>query len=211
MAESTCMKAPPTSSGGFSLLELLIAVAVLAVILSVAMPSFAELAQTRRLTGLGEQLYAHLQQARSEAITRNTAVYANFAADGTTSWEYGISSANSLCDLSATAPTAGNACVLVVDDGDGTVDPGDGSVDADDLVLMRFTDAEYGDVTMSTSGFSSGNSQVAFDPVRGTASAAQIDLASASGRHLRLKVSLLGRITLCSPDGSVQNYAAAGC
>lgn len=189
-------------------MELLISIAVMGIIISVAVPNMAEFSVNQRLIGAAEQVYGHIQQARSEAITRNTTVYVNFDVDGTTSWEYGLSSANSLCDVSVTAPSSANACVMPVDDGDGNLDPGDGSVDTADLVLMRFTSTNYQDVAMDIANFSSGSTQLLFDPVRGTATSGQVTLESANGSLLRVTVSLLGRITLCSPDGSVDNYGA---
>ncbi|MEX2367665.1 MAG: GspH/FimT family pseudopilin [Pseudohongiellaceae bacterium] len=195
---------------GVTLLELLIAIAVLGIIISVAMPSFSEFGQTQRLIGAAEQVYGHIQQARSEAVTRSTNTYANFAVDGSASWEYGVS-VSSLCDLTLTDPATANACVIVVDDGDGVVDPGDGSVDTGDLVLMRFTSTDYDGVTMNIANFSSGSTQFVFDPVRGTSTSGEVNLASAGGKQLRVKVSLLGRVTLCSPDGSIPNYSSAGC
>ena len=196
---------------GFTLLELLISIAVLAIVISAALPSFTDNAQTQRLVGAAEQVYNHLQQARSEAIARSTDVYANFDVDGSTTWTYGISSANSLCDLSVTSPTTANACVIVVDDGDGTVDPGDGSVDSADLVLMRFSGTDYNDVSMDIASFSSGTTQFVFDPVRGTATSGQVNLTAANGKKARVKVSLLGRVVICTPDGSLPNYSSTGC
>jgi type IV fimbrial biogenesis protein FimT len=184
---------------GVSLLEILIAMAILGIIISVAMPGFSEFGANQRLIGLAEQVHGHLQQARSEAIARSTTVYANFAVDGTASWEYGVSSENSLCDLTVTAPTDADACVITVDDGDG-ID------NAADFVLMRFTSADYDDVAMNIASFSSATTQFVFDPVRGAASSGQVNLEGSTGRLLRVAVSLLGRVSICSPDGSVQNY-----
>lgn len=191
---------------GLSLLELLISVAVMGIIISVAVPNMAEFSVNQRLVGAAEQVYGHLQQARSEAVARNTAIYANFSVNGTTSWIYGLSSVNSLCNLAVTDPAFANACVMPIDDGDGNLDPGDGSVDPGDLILMRFTGGEYDDVAMGIAGFSSGTTQFLFDPVRGTATSGQVNLESANGSLLRVSVSLLGRVSLCSPDGSVDNY-----
>lgn len=202
---TSCKSKKPYSTG-LSLLELLISIAVMGIIISVAVPNMAEFSVNQRLAGAAEQVYGHLQQARSEAIARNTELYVNFAVDGTSSWIYGLSSVNSLCSLAVTDPATANACVMPIDDGDGNLDPGDGSVDTGDLVLMRFSGVEYDDVSMDIAGFSSGSTQILFDPVRGTASSGQVNLESSNGSLLRVAVSLLGRVTLCSPDGSVDGY-----
>jgi len=44
--------------------------------------------------------------------------------------------------------------------------------------------------------------------VRGTASSGQIELENSSGKQLRINVSRLGRVSICSPDDSIQNYRA---
>ena len=194
---------------GFTLLEMLIAMAILAIIITYAVPSMSTFYDNQRLMGATEQVYGHLQQARSEAVARNVTTYANFAVDGSDSWEYGVSSANSLCDLTATTPTTANACVISVDDGDGTLDPGDGSVDTGDLVLMRFTDADYDGVSMNIASFSSCTTQCVFDPLRGTSTSGQVNLTGNNGNNLRVTVSLLGRVAVCTPDGSMPNYL--GC
>lgn len=191
---------------GVTILELMIATAILAIIITVAIPSFSDIGDSQRVIGATEQIYNHIQQVRSESVSGNTAASINFAVDGTASWEYGFSTVNNLCDLTVTVPTTANACVIVVDDGDGTIDPGDGSVDADDLVLMRFTSTEWTDVSVSIALFSSGNTQIGFDPVRGTSTSGEINLQSGNGRDLRIEVSLLGRPTICSPDSDIPNY-----
>jgi type IV fimbrial biogenesis protein FimT len=195
-------------SAGFTLLEMLIAMAVMGIILTYAVPSMSTFYANQRLIGAAQQVYGHLQQARSEAVARNVTTYVNFAVDGTASWEYGMSSSNSLCDLTVTSPTTASACVITVDDGDGTLDPGNGSVDTGDLVLMRFTDTDYPNVTMNIASFSSGNTQVSFDPLRGTSTSGQVNLSS-NGNSLRVTISLLGRVAICTPDGTMPNYL--GC
>jgi len=196
------------TNAGFTLLEMLIAIAIVAIIVTVAMPNMSEVADTQRLIGATEQVYAHLQQARSEAVSRNTNTFVNFAVDGTGSWEYGISM-TSLCDLTVTSPTTADACVLVVNDGDAIIDPGDGSLDTGDLVLSRFNSTDYNDsLLMDIASFSSGSTQFVFNSLRGTATSGQVNLTSANGRNTRVSVSLIGRVTMCTPDDSVNNYSA---
>lgn len=190
-------------SAGLTMLELMITLAIIAIILSLSVPSFSSFRETQRLISAAEQVYAHLQQARSESIARNVPAYVNFNSDGSETWMYGISSVNSLCDVSITSPLSTGACVLIVDNGNGVTD-------AADFVLSRSGSAVFQDVSMEISNFSSGSTQIRFDPVRGMASSGQIDLQSNDGQ-LRIKVSLLGRVFLCSPDGSVAKYSSSGC
>jgi type IV fimbrial biogenesis protein FimT len=60
----------PRRNAGFSLPELLVVMAVAAVLLALAVPSFGAMADTVRLNALQSDLLAHLQLARSEAIKR---------------------------------------------------------------------------------------------------------------------------------------------
>ena len=189
---------------GVSLLEILIAMAILGIIVSVAIPGMSEFGANQRLLGAAEQVFGHLQQARSESVARNATVYVNFSASGTTTWTYGISTNNS-CTLTITDPATANACIITVNDGDTTYDGINGATDTGDRVLMRFPSSDYDDVEMGIASFSSGT-QIVFNPIRGTSSSGQINLEGSSGRQLRVAMSLLGRATICSPDGSVDAY-----
>lgn len=60
--------------GGFTLLELVITVAVLAITLSIAIPSFQGITNRNRLTAVANELSAALQLTRMEAIRRNARV-----------------------------------------------------------------------------------------------------------------------------------------
>lgn len=193
------------SAGGFTLLETLIATTILAILLMVSMPSFTTFYSNQRLIGAAEQVYNHLQQARTESVTRGQTVYVNFSAAGTTTWTYGMSSITSSCDLTKTAATDTGACVMVVNDGDSTVHGVSGGTDTDDLVLYRFASTDYTGVSMSVTG----GPEFTFTALRGMASAAgQVLLTGDNGNRLRVDVSLLGRVKLCSPSSSVQGYPA---
>jgi type IV fimbrial biogenesis protein FimT len=56
------------------MVELMVTVAVLAVLTAIAFPSLTALVNGNRLTGNANELLAALQIARSEAVTRNTTV-----------------------------------------------------------------------------------------------------------------------------------------
>ncbi len=62
---------------GVTLIELLIAIAVLAVLLAAGMPSFAEWTTNMRIRTVGESMLNGLKTARMEAVKQNTLVYFN--------------------------------------------------------------------------------------------------------------------------------------
>ena len=63
-----------TRPSGFSLIELLIAVAVLVVLISLAVPSFKIWLQNSQIRNAAESIQNGLQRARAEAVARNTSV-----------------------------------------------------------------------------------------------------------------------------------------
>ena len=212
MGNSMTMAGKGRRVKGFTLIELMVTLIVASIVLTLGVPGLQGFFDSKRLIDATEQVASHLQQARMEAIARSAPVgiTVNFSANGTTTWQYGVSH-TAACDLTKTTSTDLNACVIVTDDGDGTVDPGDGSVDAGDLVLMRFTNAEFDGVTMNAPVIAGGGTDITFDPVRGTAQAGDIKLISDGGRQLTVRVGILGQIRICSNDGSVQRYSTAGC
>ncbi|HEX2254978.1 MAG TPA: GspH/FimT family protein [Thermoanaerobaculia bacterium] len=63
-----------TKSRGFTLVELLVTVAVAVLALLLLVPALQSIFERRRLQGTAEQALAYLRQARYEAIQRNRAV-----------------------------------------------------------------------------------------------------------------------------------------
>jgi type IV fimbrial biogenesis protein FimT len=67
---------------GFSLIELMTAIAVAAILMAIAVPSFTALINGSRLTSQANELVASLQYARSEAIRLNRKVTLCPSSDG---------------------------------------------------------------------------------------------------------------------------------
>jgi type IV fimbrial biogenesis protein FimT len=79
------------SNKGFTLLELMVAIAVLAILLSIAVPNYnAQIAATR-LRADADNVVTALQLARSEAVTRRTQVTVSNLATGATVMQGGAS------------------------------------------------------------------------------------------------------------------------
>ncbi|NML60047.1 prepilin-type N-terminal cleavage/methylation domain-containing protein [Massilia sp. RP-1-19] len=67
---------------GFTLPELLAGVAVMAILATVAAPSFSELIAGQRVKSAASDVFASLLRTRSEAIKRNTAITLSPADEG---------------------------------------------------------------------------------------------------------------------------------
>jgi len=68
------MRHPSRRGAGFTLVELMVTIAVLAILLAIGIPAFASLIAANRLTSATNELVASLQTARTEAIRRNVRV-----------------------------------------------------------------------------------------------------------------------------------------
>ena len=73
---------------GFTLVELLIGIAVLAILITVAMPNFRSWTLNSQIRNAAESFRNGLQRARGEAVSRNTNVeLAILGGDTSTAWE----------------------------------------------------------------------------------------------------------------------------
>ena len=80
---------------GFTLIEMMVVIAIISIVASVAVPSFSSLFDKYRLRGAADALFGDLQAARMEAIRSNSTVYVNFVTGA--NWCYGMK-AGSSCD-----------------------------------------------------------------------------------------------------------------
>lgn len=66
----------PKEMAGFTLIELMIVVALLVIFATIALPSFSYLIKTNRTQSAASELASLLQYARAEAVTRNVDITA---------------------------------------------------------------------------------------------------------------------------------------
>lgn len=109
-------------AAGVTLIELLVTVAILAIILAIGVPSLREMQVRSQVGSITSDFANDVARARTEAISRNSCVTicasvdaANCAAAGNTNWQNGwIIFANPTCSTAITDPTANNSTLVAV-------------------------------------------------------------------------------------------------
>ena len=166
------------ASRGFSVLEVMVVVAIIGILLSVGLPSFFTYTQNMQVRSAAEQITAGLAIAKNEAIRRNS--QAELALNNNTGW--------TITEVTST----GNRNVLQ------SRDASEGSVN----VTSVFTPA--GTLTVTFNGMG----RVVSVNDDGTAPLTQIDLDNpmistvADRRSLRIVIPVGGAVRMCDPKVS---------
>jgi type IV fimbrial biogenesis protein FimT len=188
-------------SGGFTIIELMIVVTIMAIGIGLAIPSFRGLIERKQLGGATEAVFQHLQRAKTQAIKRSKPILVDFNVNGT-DWAIGFTDKMAGCDAEDT--TGADLC---------TVDENNdiGVADANNLV-MRVVGSDYRNVTMSQATafadpavfpgacVTTNGHQACFDFLRGLARTGQYEFDSANYK-LRVEVTMMGNIKVCLPSG----------
>lgn len=135
------IRRPRLVIGGFSLTELMITLAVLAIVLAVGFPTFQDMIQRNRVVAAANELVAALQTARMEAIRRGARVTLCPSNNGT-----------------ACAASTDWSRLLVFADADA-----DGSLDAGEVTIRDVTVANVNLVAQSSDKVIAGNNRIWFN------------------------------------------------
>jgi len=189
---------------GFTLVELLIAVAVVAVLVALAAPSFRDLILMQRMKGIHAQLVTDLQYARSEAVSSGAVVNIRVRPPTVPSemscyiifhhlnWNYGQFGAS--IDCNCTMP-AGSRCTAA-----GTRELRTVQIPANLAVKLSIPD-----VNRQGLAFSSRNGAMVLKTNEaGLASGLDFAVTSTidSARSVSAVVGMTGRPRICRPAGS---------
>jgi type IV fimbrial biogenesis protein FimT len=171
---------------GVSLIEASIAMAIAAICLGAAAPSFRGLIEKQRLDGAAAQLASDLHFARAEAVARNTPLRLTLhqAAWGTCYVIHTGAAHDCRCQATGSAICRGEADAVK------TVQwPSDQGISVQSAV-----------------------SSLLFDPLHGTSTpAGTLKVVAASGRAVHHVVNIMGRVRTCSPQGGAAVAGYRSC
>lgn len=187
---------------GFSLVELLVGMAILGVLLAIAMPAFSNWLRNARVRTAAESVQNGLQLARAEAVRRNTTIRFQL-----------VDTTDDSCALS----TAGPNWVVSFDDPVGAC-----ATPPSDTVAPRIIQLRSGAEGSADTALAADQSALVFNslgrltPVPGAN--ITINVASATGelclvdggpiRCLQINVTLGGQIRMCDPALAVGDAQA---
>lgn len=187
----------PAQHKGFTLIELMVTIAIAAILLTIGVPSLTSFFDRQKLIAAAEETYSNMQLAKIEALSRSADIYINVDG-GVNTWSYGFSTSPN-CDSNEEIKSDPDACFVLI----GT-----------ERDLMRWDNDEHDGIRLTT--YLDGTATegtTKFDSTRGMH---EIKLSQTTtereflfeyeGMKLSVIISKLGRILICSPDGSVGGY-----
>lgn len=160
---------------GFTLIELMIALAVLAIILSVALPNLRIMIANTQIRSVAESVRNGLQLARTEAVKRNESV--RFTLNADKSWQLG--------------------CVTIVADVDG-----DGQAECPAVIMAKgVKEGGGGSVTVVGAGQVTFTSLGTSAAIAGQLSQVNFTSTTTTGtKPLRITLGTGGNARMCDPS-----------
>ena len=178
---------------GFTVVELMISLVLLAIGAALAIPSYRQMVEKRQLTHGAEQIMAFVNTAKSEAVRRNQIVTVSYKRIDTDNWCVGMVVGTSACDCMESNTAASDYCAI-------------------DSAPRIINNAYVGNTKLVKEMTGADGNKFSFDPVRGIftnlGKSLKVQMRSDSQDYrLDLKVSNTGEAILCSHDAT---YAVPG-
>ena len=186
---------------GFTLIELMVVVALVAVIISLAAPAFNRFIAVQRLRGLNAALVTDLQFARSEAASRNKYVVVKFRKDGgaLTCYSIAVTEDPAACNCNNTPGV--NVCLT------GSTEVRTVQVERSLAVTVGVPDSQ-GLTAIKFNPFTGGIEVATFDVFTDPDGPFLVDTTNPAVGTLRTALSVTGRPTVCSPSSQVSGVTA---
>lgn len=169
------------ASSGFSIIEMMIAIVIVAIAMAAAVPSYSSWIQNSHIRNAAESIQNGMQRARAEAVTRNVSVA--FVLGGGTFWTVSVVGTGEVVETRPAAEVSPNVSM--------TVFPAP-AVPAVDPPTSTITFGSLGTVVANTPA-SASITQIDFDSTV---------LAAAESRDLRIAVGVGGGVRMCDPNVS---------
>lgn len=178
-------------ASGFTLIESMVGVAIMAILVAIAAPSFQGMIERSRVKALTEVIYANLQYAKGAALKGTQSSGDNVVVTfkpAATPQCFGMTRGNTPCDCSLAS-----SCQI------DTVDK---------FVLV--TDATFPGATI----VGTADQTLTFNSLRGTVSGdttITVQSTRTASRQLSLIVNAMGRVRVCVPSGGDPMPGYDGC
>jgi prepilin-type N-terminal cleavage/methylation domain-containing protein len=171
---------------GFTMVEVMMALILLAISAALSLPSYREMVEKRQLTNGAEQIMAFVNSAQMEAMKQNRIVTVSYSRTADNNWCFGATLGAAACDCNETTSTETDFCAI-------------------DTAQRVITNANTGNINLLKS--ITGDGAYSFDPVRGILTDLDDPLAVEMSSNnqdyaLNLTVSNTGQAILCSKDSS---------
>lgn len=180
-----------TNIKGFSLIELMVLVALVGIFVTMALPGFSDSLARKRIESLGDNTNYFLKLARSEAAKKNRAILVHIKKNSDYSWCLGMSGDDDNADGSSDACDCSSANSCTVDD-----------------IEKVISSSDYPDISFDTTTFL--DDEITIEPYRGRANGGQLNFSTTidgEKTDLRLLRSTMGRVIVCSPSGNSLRFS----
>lgn len=189
------LKIPKQDLAGFTLIELIITIAILALLMAFGIPTYMDMVRNTQIRNAAESMHAGIQLARIEALRRNT---------NTSFWLVSLADLrimNNTCALSSVSSS------WVVSSDDPTSQCGSSPSNITAPRIVQTHAAGDGNLNVAVTVQPGGSNQVTFNGlgqvVATGAPLTRIDIASsqnaANFRSLRIIISASGSTRVCDP------------